>query len=170
MKWRNLILLILVLIAAGVQAQAPSVTLSPTGNLSVCAGATVNVSATVNNAFAGTTSYTISTIPFSPYSVLAGTNLTMPDDTVLGPYPIGFQFCFFGNTYTQFYVGSNGFVTFSPGQTRAFTANTIPNAGIFVPKNCIMGPWMDFHPGIAGGPYIKYQTQGIAPYRRLVVQ
>ncbi len=170
MKWRKLILLFLYLAVKTVQAQAPSLTINPTGNLSVCAGTTVNVSATVNNAFAGTTSYAISNITYSPYTVLAGTSLTMPDDTVLGPFPIGFQFCFFGNTYTQFYVGSNGWVGFSPGQTRAFTANSIPNTTTFVPRNCIMGPWMDFNPGIAGGPYIKYQTQGIAPYRRLVVQ
>ncbi|MFM2284938.1 MAG: hypothetical protein RLZZ543_435 [Bacteroidota bacterium] len=153
-----------------VKAQAPSVAITPSANMSVCPGSTVNVSAAVANAFAGTTSYTISTVPYSPYTILAGTSLTMPDDTVLGPFPIGFQFCFLGNTYTQFYVGSNGWVGFSPGQTRAFTANTIPNTTTFVPRNCIMGPWMDFNPGIAGGPYIKYQTQGIAPYRRLVVQ
>jgi gliding motility-associated-like protein len=170
MKWFRLLLLIFPIAANVAQAQAPSVTITPSGTMTVCAGTTVNLTSNVSNAFAGTTSYAVSDIPFTPFSVLAGTSLTMPDDTVLGPFPIGFQFCFFGNTYTQFYVGSNGWVGFSPGQTRAFTANSIPNTTTFVPRNCIMGPWMDFNPGIAGGPYIKYQTQGIAPYRRLIVQ
>ena len=170
MKWFKLLLVIFPLSFQVSLAQAPSVTINPSGSMNVCSGTNVNVSSTVANAFAGTTSYAVSDIPFAPFSILAGTSLTMPDDTVLGPFPIGFQFCFFGNTYTQFYVGSNGWVGFSPGQTRAFTANSIPNNTTCVPRNCIMGPWMDFNPGIAGGPYIKYQTQGIAPYRRLIVQ
>lgn len=169
---RKLITLVVALIlgVCGLKAQTPSLTITPSGNMSVCPGSQVTVNASLANAFAGTTSYSVGDIPFSPYTILAGPQMTMPDDTVLGPLPIGFQFCFFGNTYTQFYLGSNGWIGFSPGMTRAFTANSIPSTNMFVPRNCIMGPWMDFHPGIAGGPYIRYQTQGIAPFRRLVVQ
>jgi gliding motility-associated-like protein len=94
----------------------------------------------------------------------------MTDDFITGVLPIGFQFCFFGNTYTQFYIGSNGWIGFTPGQPIAFTATAIPNVGAFVPKNCIMGPWNDLNPGFGTGPYVRYQTQGLAPFRRLVVQ
>ena len=170
MKRAKLVLFFWLIGWAMLKGQNPVLTVSPGGTMSVCPGTPVSVSANVANAFAGTTSYTVGDIPFSPYSIPGGTNVTMPDDTVLGPFPIGFQFCFYGNTYTQFYLGSNGWIGFSPGMTRAFTANSIPSTNMFVPRNCIMGPWMDFNPGIAGGPYIKYQTQGIAPYRRLVVQ
>lgn len=152
-------------------AQTPSLTINPGGTASVCAGSSMTINSSVANAFAGTDSYAISTIPFAPYPVLGGTSMTMVDDQMSMPLPIGFQFCFFGNTYTQFYIGSNGWVGFTPAQTIAFTANPIPSPGIFVPRNCIMGPWMDWNPGVGtGSPYIKYQTQGIAPYRRLVVQ
>ena len=170
MKRAKLVLFFWLIGWAMLKGQNPVLSVSPGGSMSVCPGTTVAVSANVANAFAGTTSYNVGDIPFSPYSLLGGTNVTMPDDTVLGPFPIGFQFCFYGNTYTQFYLGSNGWIGFSPGMTRAFTANSIPSNNMFVPRNCIMGPWMDSNPGIAGGPYIKYQTQGIAPYRRLVVQ
>jgi hypothetical protein len=34
-----------------------------------------------------------------------------------------------------------------------------------VPKNCIMGPWQDWHPGVGG--QIRYQTTGVAPCRKL---
>lgn len=170
MKRAKLVLFFWLIGWALLKGQNPVLTVSPGGTMSVCPGTSVSVSANVANAFAGTTSYSVGDIPFSPYSIPGGTNVTMPDDTVLGPFPIGFQFCFYGNTYTQFYLGSNGWIGFSPGMTRAFTANSIPSTNMFVPRNCIMGPWMDFNPGIAGGPYIKYQTQGIAPYRRLVVQ
>ncbi len=143
--------------------------------MSVCAGTNVGLTANMSNAFAGTSSYSVGDVPFSPYAIPGGISLNVNDDTIIGPLPIGFQFCFFGNTYTQFYLGSNGWIGFSPGQARSFVAMSVPyalpsppNPG--VPKNCIMGPWMDFNPKVPGGPYIKYQTQGTAPYRRLVVQ
>ena len=151
-------------------AQTPVFTISPTGNMSVCAGATVNLTSSIASPFAGTTTYTVGSIPFSPYTILGGTNVTMTDDFITGVLPIGFQFCFFGNTYTQFYIGSNGWIGFTPGQPIAFTATAIPSAGAFVPKNCIMGPWNDLNPGFGAGPYVKYQTQGVAPFRRLIVQ
>jgi gliding motility-associated-like protein len=157
------------------RSQTPTFTINPEGSMSVCAGTNVSLSANLSNAFAGTTSYAVGDVPFSPYAIPGGISLQMNDDTIIGPLPIGFQFCFFGNTYTQFYLGSNGWIGFSPGQTRSFVAMSVPyalpsppNPG--VPRNCIMGPWMDFNPQIAGGPYIRYQTQGTAPYRRLVVQ
>jgi gliding motility-associated-like protein len=113
-----------------------------------------------------TTNYNVATIPYVAQTN-NGTNLTMSDDSQQGPFNIGFNFCFFGQTYTQFYVGSNGWISFSAGQSITFTSSPIPNAGITVPKNCIMGPWQDWHPGIGG--QIKYQVQGVAPCRKLIV-
>lgn len=171
MKWIKLLLFTLISGAQVLEAQTPVFTINPGGTMSVCAGSTVSLSSSMASAFAGTDAYSVSTVPFAPYPVLGGNAVTMADDQVVGPLAIGFQFCFFGNAYTQFYLGSNGWIGFSPAQTMAFTANGIPNTGIFVPRNCIMGPWMDFNPGVGtGSPYIRYQTQGIAPYRRLVVQ
>jgi hypothetical protein len=59
----------------------------------------------------------------------------MGDDTQQGPFQIGFNFCYFGQTYSQFWVGSNGWVSFSPGQPTTFTSTPIPNAGFNIPKN-----------------------------------
>ncbi|MBV6647139.1 MAG: choice-of-anchor D domain-containing protein [Cyclobacteriaceae bacterium] len=36
------------------------------------------------------------------------------DESVSGPYPIGFDFPFYGNYYSVFYISSNGFITFNP--------------------------------------------------------
>jgi len=113
-----------------------------------------------------TTNYGVSNIPYVAQTN-TGTNLFMLDDTQQGPFNIGFNFCFFGSTYTQFYVGSNGWISFSGGQPVTFTTQTIPTASPFVPKNCIMGPWQDWHPGVGG--QIKYQVQGTAPCRKLIV-
>jgi gliding motility-associated-like protein len=113
-----------------------------------------------------TTNYGVTNIPFVNQTN-NGTSLFMTDDSQQGPFQIGFNFCFFGTTYTQFYVGSNGWISFSPGQPTTFTSQLIPTGNVLVPKNCIMGPWQDWHPGLGG--QIKYQVQGTAPCRKLVV-
>jgi gliding motility-associated-like protein len=113
-----------------------------------------------------TTNYGVSNIPFVNQTN-TGTSLFMTDDSQQGPFSIGFNFCFFGTTYTQFYVGSNGWISFTGGQPTTFTSQPIPTGNALVPKNCIMGPWQDWHPGIGG--QIKYQVQGTAPCRKLVV-
>lgn len=113
-----------------------------------------------------TTTYQVASIPYAAQTN-TGTQLFMGDDTQQGPFNIGFNFCFFGQTYTQFWVGSNGWIAFSGGQPTTFTTQTIPTGNFLVPKNCIMGPWQDWHPGIGG--QIRYQVQGVAPCRKLVV-
>lgn len=97
--------------------------------------------------------------------------ILIDDDGVEGPFPIGFNFSFFGNSFSQFYVGANGWISFSPnvnssGVREAFA---VPSAANNVPKNCILGPWQDMFPRDAGGPYLFYRTSGTAPDRMLVV-
>ena len=113
-----------------------------------------------------TTNYSVAPIPYVNQTN-TGNQLFMTDDSQQGPFNIGFTFCFFGQTYTQFWVGSNGWISFSPAQPVTFTTQTIPTGNINVPKNCIMGPWQDWHPGIGG--QIRYQTTGVAPCRKLIV-
>jgi gliding motility-associated-like protein len=129
-----------------------------TANLSQCGPGGANPNQTTN--------YGVTNIPYVNQTN-TGTQLFMGDDTQQGPFNIGFTFCFFGQTYTQFYVGSNGWISFSAGQPTTFTSAAIPNAGFNIPKNCILGPWQDWHPGVGG--QIRYQVQGVAPCRKLVV-
>ncbi len=113
--------------------------------------------------------YTVAQLAsFEPENI-GGTMVSLSDDAVSGSLPIGFSFCFLNNTYTNFYIGSNGWVSFSAGQPTNYVAASLPSSAGGVPKNCIMAPWQDWHPGIAGGPYISYQTIGTAPNRKLVV-
>lgn len=132
-----------------------------------CAGP-VTLTATTNGV-TSSNNYSVAALPtFSPEAI-GGTMVTLGDDAVSGSLPIGFSFCFLNNTYTNFYIGSNGWVSFSPGQPTNYVAAAVPSSAGGVPKNCIMAPWQDWHPGIAGGPYISYQTIGAAPNRKLVV-
>lgn len=111
-----------------------------------------------------TTTYLNSQIPFVTQTN-TGSQITMSDDSQLGPFPIGFTFCFFGNTYTQFHIGSNGWISFSPNQPTSYTSANVPSPA--TPVNSVLGVWQDWHPGLGG--QIRYQTQGTAPCRKLVV-
>ena len=113
-----------------------------------------------------TTNYGVTNIPYVAQTN-TGTQLFMTDDSQQGPFNIGFNFCFFGTTYTQFYVGSNGWISFGGGQPTTFTSQSIPTGNALVPNNCIMGPWQDWNPGLGG--QVRYQVQGVAPCRKLIV-
>ena len=105
------------------------------------------------------------------YGLIAN-GITTDDDGVEGPFPIGFPFTFYGDTYTAFYIGANGWISFSPDkQANARDAFRVPGttAATFNPRVCILGPFQDFIPIVAGGPYIFYQTTGVSPQRKLVV-
>src|SRR5262245_13391448 len=66
------------------------------------------------------TSYTTATIPYSPYSYTVGTAVTLSDDAWSGVIPMGFNFCFYGNTYNQIVIGSNGILTFDVAQAGGY--------------------------------------------------
>lgn len=93
------------------------------------------------------------------------------EDWVQGPFPIGFDFSFFGDKYTSFWVGANGWISFvenknSSGIREAFA---IPSAAFYTPKACICGPFQDLYPTTDGSPFVFYRTVGTAPQRKLVV-
>lgn len=149
------------------KTQAQTVTATP-HNQSICFGASATFSATYTGpAATSTTNYTISTIPYAPDPLTAGTAVTLSDDSQTGFLPIGFTFCYFGNSYTQFIIGSNNWIGFSAGQTSTWVTVPIPTNAGTAPMNTIMGAWQDINPG-AGGT-VKYAVYGTAPFRRLSV-
>ena len=73
----------------------------------------------------------IPSIPGVPVTLTAiygmiGDGVTISDDGVEGPFPIGFSFPFFGNNYTEFYIGANGWISFSPNPNAAGTREAFP--------------------------------------------
>jgi len=87
------------------------------------------------------------------------------DDEFWGPLPIGFDFVFFGNTYSEFYVSSNGLVTFGTGSAQ-FTNFEIPHQN--GTENYIAPFWDDLRIDVTGD--IMYQTIGTAPNRKTIIQ
>ena len=87
------------------------------------------------------------------------------DDEFWGPLPIGFDFLFFGNSYNEFYVSSNGLVTFGTGSSQ-FTNFEIPHQN--GTENFIAPFWDDLNIDATGD--IMYQTIGTAPNRKTIIQ
>ena len=137
----------------------------------ICGTGNINLNATIAPLY-GTNLYTFEIIPYAP-EVYGGTPVPFSssfiDDAVSLPLTIPFEFCFFGQVYTTCYVGSNGWVSFSPGQPTTYTSASIPSQSFSVPKNCIMGPWEDWDPSVGAGPYVFYYVTGVAPNRKFVI-
>ena len=96
-----------------------------------------------------------------------GTNTELyGDDVALGPFPVGFTFTYFGNSYTQFYPSTNGLLSFGQGYS-TYSNTGFPNAGV---ANSIAPFWDDIITEGFEKKTILYRTIGTAPNRRLVVQ
>ena len=106
-----------------------------------------------------TTAYGVAQIPYTPLSYTGGTPvLAGANDTWSDVIPIGFTFCFHGAQYTELVIGSNGVVSFGPGNAGGFCSPTTPPSG-----NVIMCPFQDFDTWASGS--ISYTTTGSAPCR-----
>jgi uncharacterized membrane protein len=90
------------------------------------------------------------------------------DDNFGGPFPIGFTFDFYGNSYTELYFNTNGLITFLSG-TDALSNTQIPSTSL--PDDLIAPFWDDLAvgPGYNSG-IIYYQQLGTAPNRQFVVE
>ena len=105
---------------------------------------------------------------FNPVDISGtGSDVLLDDDEVSDALPVGFSFNFYGIDYTNFYISSNGFITFnSDADDDWYEAMILPD--IEMPNNLIAMAWSDINPE-AGGT-IRYSTTGTAPNRVLVVE
>jgi len=111
------------------------------------------------------TSYQTSTITYTSYNPGTVTSVTLTDDDVSAALPVGFNFYFYGNLYTQFYISSNGFIGFDNTGMGAYEPQTLPS--LTSPNNIIALAWTDLNPETGGT--ITYETTGTAPFRKLIV-
>lgn len=109
--------------------------------------------------------YLVTSIPFAPLTG-SGSAVTLSDDQLSSSLPIGFNFNFFCNNYTNFHISSNGFITFDPAAgSGCCSGQVLPNPTS--PNNVIAAGWDDLYPPGRGS--IQYRTTGVAPNRILVV-
>jgi gliding motility-associated-like protein len=105
------------------------------------------------------------------YLGYTGIPITAGDDPFVGPFDIGFNFVFFGESHNQFAVSPNGLVSFYVPDIIGIShqeVTPIPN-NIFI--QTIMGPYQDLFskPIEPHDQYIYYLTVGTSPQRRLIV-
>lgn len=148
------------------QAQWP---ISASPDATICAPASITLTAAVNPQTRTTTSYLISPIPYNPDPFTLGTPVYLSDDEYSGVINIGFDFCFYGVSYNQLLISSNNYVSFDLSNSLGPSPWSIPGPvpSIANPTNTVMGPWQDINPGIGGQIY--YNVAGTAPFRRFVV-
>lgn len=148
-------------------AETPAVTSVSATPSNVCSGGNSQLNVT-----GGTTSaYTLSNPAFSSTGCQANPG-PAGDDVVQGNNAIGFSFNYFGVTYTQFAISTNGNIQLgdgsgnatNPSYSNAWTDVAIPNTSN--PNNMIALAWDDWF--ISAGE-ITWGVTGTAPNRSLVV-
>ena len=135
-----------------------TITLVPIGNQDV-SGIPIEVEHYVNYV----PNHSISSVTYNPQST-AGTSVTLGDDSNVGPFNIGFNFEFYGQTFSQFRICTNGFITFGDPSGR-YSPGSFPNAS--APNGVVAAYWTDLYP--SNGYYMRYQTVGTTPNRQLIV-
>ena len=162
-KYAALVLLVQLFALHIAHAQGP-VTLCLGQDTTVCPGQTV----VINNCNSGSSPGVAAGLFLN-----APTNVSLTDDSWSAAVNIGFPFSFYGNTYSQCVIGSNGLISFNLANASGYCpwslagVGTLPNAGFAAAKNTIMLTYQDINPSLGG--QIQYQTIGTAPNRKFVV-
>jgi gliding motility-associated-like protein len=114
-------------------------------------------------------------LPFA-YTTTGGTVVSSiyVDDTWSQAISPGFNFCFYGSTYSQLLMGSNSAITFNTalagqgsGYSISATTGAIPNTAYAA--SMIFGPYHDIDPGLSSAnKKIEYRVEGVAPKRRFI--
>ena len=89
--------------------------------------------------------------------------LNLTGDAVSGPQPLPFWFWFYGDLFTNVYVGANGILSFEPQALPALNSD-LPSAG--APNNIIAPFWDDLSPAPES---VRFGIDGEAPNRRAVI-
>ena len=84
------------------------------------------------------------------------------DEGYAGPFPLGFNFKYYGNTKTQVYIGSNGVLLFGPINQSYYVNESIPNTAV---PNEFIAPFWDDLDGSTQGT-VHYKQDG----NRFIVQ
>lgn len=104
---------------------------------------------------------------FTPNSPLATSVDIITDEKVSSKLPIGFDFTFGTSTYSQFYMSSNGFLSFGPVGL-SLSTNNLSTANSS--QRPIIAPLWDDLKGITSTSKASYELVGTAPNRVLTIE
>ncbi|NBL64867.1 T9SS type A sorting domain-containing protein [Flavobacterium sp. NST-5] len=120
------------------------------------------------------TNYSVTPIPHQVYTMPNQALIPSMDDQYSSVINIGFGFTYFGNTYNQMVVSTNGYIDFRTSLANTTSpwqiSGTFPNISIPI-KNSIMGSFHDMYNNGSNvsSAAISYAIVGSAPYRKFVV-
>ena len=151
----------------------PGVEVSADATLDYSISDSVNLSASYLE-IGETTSYTVSSILYDPPSSYSGldNSVSVGVDDVWSPsVNLPFNFCFYGNMYTECVISSNGAISFDTlsnipsGYSGWKVNNEVPSSNLFL--NSIFGVYHDLDPSSGGS--VSYELIDEAPCRKLIV-
>ena len=141
-----------------------------------CEGTSTNLTAAYHILGQDTSAYEVNLQQSCPMPALEGgtpTSLDI-DDTWSDIIDLGFEFCFFGETYSQILIGSNGVLSFefeNAGGGNGYSLDsddTLPNSSNSTLSEAnIFGVGHDIDPSVCGD--INYVVLGASPSRQFVV-
>jgi hypothetical protein len=118
----------------------------------------------------GQSNYSVTSIPYQQYTATLPV-LGTQDDINSNIIPLPFYFDFYGVSYNQIVVSTNGYIDFRSETANQFSpwafTQSVPDIA-FPVKNSILGCYHDMFNNNALG-YITYGVYGTAPYRKFVV-
>jgi hypothetical protein len=118
----------------------------------------------------GQSNYSVSPIPFQQFTATLPVQGTQ-DDINSNAIQLPFNFDFYGVSYNQIVVSTNGYIDFRTTSANQFSpwsfTQSVPAAD-FPVKNSILGCFHDMNNNTGLG-YINYGIYGTAPYRKFVV-
>jgi hypothetical protein len=113
--------------------------------------------------------YQVAQVTYEYDSINPTGTLVLGDDEFSGVIAIGFPFCFYGEPQDSLLIGSDGIISFETFLANGYCpwpiVTAIPNSSDS--KNAIFLPWQDLL--IPAGGTISYQTIGVAPNRKFIV-
>jgi subtilisin family serine protease len=108
--------------------------------------------------------YTWNIVPIQWVDASSGTSVSLSDDSFIRSIPLGFNFNYYGDDYSEINIMSNGWLSFAYADS--WYPPCVPTSGI---STAIVPFGRDLNPGVSDG-YIKYLTQGTSPNRTFVVE
>lgn len=114
------------------------------------------------------TAYSVTNTPYgliTPQGTVTTASFSSQDDGVPPAIPMPFPFNFFCQSVNNFFICTNGFVSFGTGYT-TFVTQALPTAA--TPNNIVALFWRDLN--LANGGTVDYFVNGTAPNRVLVIR
>lgn len=104
----------------------------------------------------------------------APTSVALTDDSWTPLIPMGMSFNFYGSSYSNIVIGSNGIVSFNAANASAYCAwslsgTPLPSSSVAQCNNSLMVAHQDLNPSNGTSGPIQYQLLGTAPNRQFVI-